>query len=284
MGTRQAGLTSKRLLISHPEEPFSQKAGTPMRRWSYFLYGIFCYLLFFATFAYMFGFVGNWLVPKTIDTATTDSPLKAVLIDLVLLLMFALQHSVMARPGFKSVWTRLVPSAIERSTYILIACLVLIVLMWQWRAIDTVIWNVAHPVGRWVLWALFATGWLLVPAVSLMISHTDLFGIRQVWLHVQGRPYTPLAFRTPMLYRHLRHPMYVGWAISFWAIPTMTLGHLLFAGTLTLYMFLAALIEERDLVAHFGDTYRAYQKRVPMFRPRLHLVVKSPAEPSEVHV
>ena len=239
-----------------------------MRRWSFFVYGIFCHLLFLVIFAYMAGFVGNFLVPKSIDSAPDDS-LFAVGFDLLLIGLFGLQHSIMARPWFKRSWTRLVPQPIERSTYVLISSVLTFFLMWQWRGNGAVIWDVQHPLGRWLLWGLFAAGWLLVPAASLMISHFDLFGTRQVWLYLRGVPYTSLPFRTPMLYNRVRHPLYLGWTLAFWATPTMTLGHLLFAGTMTLYMAIAARIEERDLVDHFGDTYGAYQRRVPMFIPRI---------------
>jgi protein-S-isoprenylcysteine O-methyltransferase Ste14 len=226
-----------------------------MRRWSFFVYGVFCHLLFLATFAYLAGFVGNFLVPKSIDAAPADG-LGAVGFDLLLIGLFGLQ----------------------RSTYCLASCVALFLLMWQWRGLDAVIWDVQHPVGRGLLWGLFAAGWLLIPAVSLMISHFDLFGTRQVWLYLRGRPYTSLPFRTPLLYDRMRHPLYVGWALAIWATPTMTLGHLLFAGSLTLYMVLAARVEERDLVGHYGDTYRAYQRRVPMFIPRLGEGDASPVE------
>ena len=240
-----------------------------MKRWSFYLYGIGCYLLFFAVFAYFFGFVGNVLVPKTIDSSPSGSVASAAAIDLLLIGGFALQHSVMARPGFKRIWTRIVPTPIERSTYVLASCIVTVALMWQWRAIDLVIWDVRNPLARMLLWGLFASGWLLVPVVSLMISHTDLFGLRQVWLHLRGREYTHLPFRTPMLYARIRHPLYVGWATAFWATPTMTLGHLLFAVAMTAYMALAVLFEERDLAAHFGRQYEDYRRRVPKFVPRL---------------
>ncbi len=242
-----------------------------MRRWIFFAYGVFCHLLFVAIFAYMAGFVGNLLVPKGIDSVTAASPSMAgwaPLIDMALIAMFGLQHSIMARPWFKSRWTRIVPQPIERSTYVLIAGAVTIVMMWQWRGIDTVLWNVQQPIGRGLLWGLFATGWLLVFAASLMIDHFDLFGTRQVWLHLRGVPYTPLRFRTPLLYNRVRHPIYIGWTLAFWATPTMTLGHMLFAGSLTLYMAIAAVIEESDLVSYFGDAYLTYQRRVPMFIPR----------------
>jgi protein-S-isoprenylcysteine O-methyltransferase Ste14 len=256
-----------------------------MRRWTFFVYGVVCHLLFLATYAYLAGFVGNFLVPKSIDSEPTDG-FYAVGINLLLIGLFAAQHSIMARPGFKRVWTRLVPQPIERSTYVLLSCVVLFILVWQWRGLDAVVWNVEHPLGRGLLWALFAMGWVAVPAVSLMISHFDLFGTRQVWLNLHGKPYTSLPFRTPSLYARMRHPLYVGWALAFWATPTMTVGHLLFAATLTLYMVLAALVEERDLVAYFGDAYRDYQRRVPMFVPRLsngdEAIVEFPATPAAV--
>ena len=238
-----------------------------MRRWSFFVYGVFCHLLFLATFAYMAGFVGNFLVPKTLDSTPASSSYD-VAINLLLLALFGLQHSIMARPWFKQVWTRLIPEPIERSTYCLFSCLVLFLLMWQWRGQSAIIWNVEHPLGRGLLWALFAVGWLTVPTVSLMINHFDLFGTRQVWLYLRGRPYTSLPFRTPMLYNRIRHPLYVGFALAFWATPTMTLGHLIFSGAMTLYMAIATRIEERDLVNHYGDKYRAYQRRVGMYIPR----------------
>jgi protein-S-isoprenylcysteine O-methyltransferase Ste14 len=258
---------------------------TPMRRWSFFVYGVFCHLLFLATYAYMAGFVGNFVVPQSLDSAPADS-LFAVGLDVLLLGLFGLQHSIMARPWFKRTWTRLVPEPIERSTYCLASCVVLFLLMWQWQGLGFIIWDVQQPVGRGLLWGLFAAGWLLVPGASLMINHFDLFGTRQVWLYLRGRPYTSLPFRTPLLYKRMRHPLYVGWTLALWATPTMTLGHLLFAGTLTLYMAIAARIEERDLVGYFGDTYRAYQRRVPMFIPRLgegdEASARVPATPTAV--
>ncbi len=239
-----------------------------MTRWLYFLYGVGGHLLFLGTYAFMAGFVGHFFVPWTIDTGAGDSLGLSIAIDLLLLGLFAAQHSLMARPAFKRIWTRLVPKPIERSTYVLLSCLVLIVTMWQWRGIDTVVWDVTQPAFRSVLWGLFAVGWLTVPIVSLMIDHFDLFGTRQVWLYLKGREYESLPFRVPAFYKHVRHPLYVGWALAFWAIPTMTVGHLLFAGVLTGYMGLAAIIEERDLVAHFGRQYLDYRRRVPMFVPR----------------
>lgn len=245
-----------------------------MQRWSFFIYGVFNHLLFLVIYAYMAGFVGNVLVPKSLDSAPANNA-SAVVVDLLLIGLFALQHSIMARPWFKRIWTQFVPQPIERATYVLLSNVVCFILMWQWRGLNAVVWDVHHPLGRGVLWGLFAMGALMVPAVSLMINHFDLFGTRQVWLYLRGRPYTSLPFRTPMLYGRIRHPLYVGWALLFWATPTMTLGHLLFAGSLTLYMILAARVEERDLLVHFGDLYRAYQKRVPKFIPRLSEVGRS---------
>jgi protein-S-isoprenylcysteine O-methyltransferase Ste14 len=239
-----------------------------MRRWLFFVYGVLCHLLFLGTFAYMAGFVGNFLVPKSIDSRTHGSIASAVVINLLLLALFAVQHSVMARPAFKKIWTKFVPEPIERSTYVFVAGIVTILLMWQWRGIDIIVWNAESPMLRGFLWSLFAIGWLLVPVASLLINHFDLFGTRQVWLYLRGREYQELPFRTPMLYEHMRHPLYVGWMTAFWATPTMTAGHLLFAAVMTGYMCLAVLFEERDLIAHFGQQYREYRRQVPMFMPR----------------
>lgn len=242
-----------------------------MKRWFFFIYGVGCHLLFLGTFVYMAAFVGNLWVPKTIDTvyaASTGATTAAIAINVFLLGLFGLQHSIMARPAFKRIWTRVVPRPIERSTYVLISCLVTVLLMWQWRGIGTVVWDAQTPLLRGALWGLFAVGWLLVPLVSLMIDHFDLFGTRQVWLHLKEQEYEPLPFRVPAAYKYVRHPLYVGWAIAFWATPTMTAGHLLFAVVLTGYMVLAAVVEERDLIAHFGRQYEEYRRRVPMFVPR----------------
>jgi methanethiol S-methyltransferase len=239
-----------------------------MKRWLFFIYGVSSYLFFFATYAYLAGFVGNFLVPKSIDIPAVSPTAAAVAINVLLLGLFAAQHSIMARPAFKRVWTRVVPTPIERSTYVLISNLVTIILMWQWRGMDAVVWDVQQPTLRAVAWCLFAAGWMMVPAVSLMIDHFDLFGARQVWLYLRGQDYVARPFRTPFAYKHVRHPLYIGWGIAFWATPTMSVGHLLFAGVMTLYMGLAALIEERDLVAHFGRQYEEYRRRVPMFVPR----------------
>jgi methanethiol S-methyltransferase len=252
-----------------------------MRRWIFFIYGLFSYLLFLAVYAYMAGFVGNLIVPKSIDSPHDGSIAIAVVINLMLLALFGIQHSVMARPAFKRVWTRIIPEPIERSTYVLASNAVVILLMWQWRSIDYVIWDFQHPLLRGVAWVGFATGWLLVPLASMMISHFDLFGARQVWFHLRGQRYQDSPFRTPYMYKHIRHPLYVGWMIAFWATPTMTVGHLLFAAVLTGYMVLAAAaFEEPDLIVHFGDQYENYRRRVPAYIPRWSTKLAAPVPTS----
>ncbi len=250
-----------------------------MKRSLYFAYGVGCHLLFLGIFAYMAAFIGNLIVPKTIDSGPAGPVGQALVVNLLLLGLFAAQHSIMARPAFKRLWTRIVPQPIERSTYVLVVCAVSFVLMWQWRTIDAVVWDVQTPLLRNALWGLFAGGWLMVPGVTLLLNHFDLFGTRQVWMYLKGRDYEPLPFRVPSFYKHVRHPLYIGWTIAFWATPTMTMGHLLFAGVLTIYMALAAVIEERDLVAHFGRQYQDYRRRVPMFVPRLKPLAFGESEP-----
>jgi methanethiol S-methyltransferase len=239
-----------------------------MKRWLFLAYGVAGHVTFLAVYAALAGFVGNAIVPKSIDAPAGSQPAQAAAIDLLLVGLFALQHSLMARPAFKRVWTRLVPQPIERATYVWMSNAVTILLMWQWRPIDSVLWNVEQPIARGLLWVLFAAGWLAVPLVTVLINHFDLFGTRQVWLFWRNKPYSHLPFRTPLVYAHVRHPLYLGWGLAFWATPTMTVGHFLFAASLTTYMVLAALVEERDLVAHFGRQYRQYQENVGMFVPR----------------
>ena len=231
-----------------------------------FIYGVVAYAVFFATFLYAAGFVGNLLVPKSLDGAPVGPLGTSLLINLGLLTLFAVQHSVMARPAFKRVWTQVVPQAVERSTYVLASSLALIVLFWQWRPLGGVVWDVQDPIGRAVLYAGFAFGWLLVLATTFLINHFDLFGLRQVWLHLRGRPYRPLAFTTPGPYRLVRHPLYVGWLFAFWSTPTMTATHLLFAVVTTAYILVAIRFEERDLVAAHPE-YASYRSRVPMLVP-----------------
>jgi methanethiol S-methyltransferase len=239
-----------------------------MKRFSFFIFGVHCHGLFLIVFAYMAAFVGNLFVPKSIDSGGegTVSAL-AVGINLLLLAAFSVPHSVMARPAFKRWWTQFVPAPIERSVYVFVSCILMIALLVFWQPITLVVWDFGHPVARGAMWAMFAAGWLLIPLASLMINHFDLFGTRQVWLHLRGREYTHLPFRTPMLYKIVRHPLYVGWMIAFWATPTMTVGHLLFAVTLTAYMLIAIPVEERDLVEAYGKTYVNYRRRVPGLIP-----------------
>jgi methanethiol S-methyltransferase len=240
-----------------------------MKRTIFLAYGIACYTMFFAVYAYFAGFVGNLLVPKSIDSGTPGPVGIALAVNLGLVALFGLQHSIMARPAFKQVWTRWVPQPIERSTYVLASNLVLILLMWLWQPIDAPIWNFTSGVGYWLCVSLFVAGWLFVPMVSLMINHFDLFGARQVWLHFKGKPYSSLPFRTPLAYKLVRHPLYIGWMLAFWATPSMSLGHLIFAATLSGYMVAATFVEERDLANHFGAQYEDYQRMVGRFLPRV---------------
>lgn len=234
------------------------------------LYGTVCYAIFFGTFLYAVGFLGNSsLVPKTIDSGIETGWLQAVSVNLLLLTLFALQHSVMARPAFKRWWTRFVPQPVERSTYVLASSAVMILLFWAWQPLPSVVFHVEEPVARAALQLLFLGGVSVVLYSTFLIDHFDLFGLRQVVLHFRGRPYEEKRFVTPSLYRHIRHPLYVGWFVTFWATPDMTVGHLLMAGVTTAYILVAIVFEERDLGAHLGEDYRAYRERTPKFIPAL---------------
>ena len=238
------------------------------KRIVYFAYGVVAYALFFATYLYAIGFVGNLFVPVTID-GVPQSPLwQALLIDALLLGVFAVQHSVMARPAFKRWWTQFVPKSIERSTYVLFSSILLIALFAHWQPIGGEIWNITDPAGQIVLWTVFALGWGVVLVSTFLINHFDLFGLRQVWLQLVGRPYTRLAFKTPLFYSRVRHPLYVGWLLAFWATPTMTAAHLVFAIATTAYILIAIHFEERDLAAEHPE-YAGYRERVPMLIPQL---------------
>lgn len=238
-----------------------------LKRITTFIYGVLSYLLFFGSFLYAIGFIGNIWVPKSIDSGRTGSLGEALLIDAGLLMLFAVQHSVMARPWFKRGWTRLVPQPAERSTYVLLSSLALVLLFWQWRPIGGVVWSVEQPVLRVILYGLCATGWSLVLASTFLINHFDLFGLRQVFLFLIGREYKELKFGTPFFYRYVRHPLYLGWLFAFWSTPTMTIAHLVFAVATTAYILLAIQFEERDLIDAHGDVYRSYKKNVPMIIP-----------------
>jgi protein-S-isoprenylcysteine O-methyltransferase Ste14 len=232
-----------------------------------FAYGVFCYLLFLVSFLYAIGFAANVVVPKGIDDGAIESVTLAAMVDLGLLSLFAIQHSVMARPAFKQWWVRYVAPPIERSTYVLFSSLVLLLLFWLWRPLPESVWHVTHPLAAGALWAVFGLGWAIVLGASFLISHFDLFGLRQVYLYAKGQPYESLPFQTPGMYRLVRHPLMVGFVLAFWATPTMTQGHLLFAFVTTAYILVAVQLEERDLVAYHGDEYAAYQNQVRMLLP-----------------
>lgn len=232
------------------------------------LYGIASYALFFATFLYAIGFIGNLWVPKSIDAVPGVPLWQALLTNLGLLGLFAVQHSVMARPAFKRWWTRIVPEPAERSTYVLLSSLALIALFVYWQPMGGVVWNVEMPLARGLIHGVYAAGWVLILLSTFLINHFDLFGLRQAWLHARGVPYQPLRFGTPWLYRYVRHPLYVGWLLAFWATPGMTITHLLFALATSAYILVAIRFEERDLVAAHPE-YAGYRREVPMLVPRL---------------
>ncbi len=240
-----------------------------LKRIVFFAYGVVCYAVFFATFLYAVGFIGGFLVPTALDGAATVPLAKGLAINAGLLGLFAVQHSVMARRWFKERWTRIVPPALERSTYVLLSSVALIAMFRFWQPLGGVVWSVHAPAARAVLYALFAFGFALVLVSTFLINHFDLFGLRQVWLVLRGREYTPLKFGTPGPYRMVRHPLYVGWFFAFWATPAMTYAHLLFAVATAAYILIAIQFEERDLVEAHGGVYEAYRRQVPMLIPFL---------------
>lgn len=231
------------------------------------MYGIVSYLIFLVAAFYAIGFVGNLIVPKTIDTGPAASFIPAFIIDAFLLALFAIQHSVMARPAFKRWWTTIIPRSIERSTYVLLASVLLLLLYWQWLYIPGVIWDVEHTAGGVLLQSLYFVGWLIVFLSTFLINHFDLFGLRQVFGNWRAGAYTLPSFKTPVLYKLVRHPLMLGFLIAFWATPRMTVGHLIFALATTGYILVGIHLEERDLLATYGEVYRRYQKRVYMLLP-----------------
>ena len=244
----------------HPHVPLR-------KRLAVLLYGVVTYAIFFATFCYAAAFVGDFLVPKTMDSAATDPFWVALAVNAGLLGLFAVQHSVMARPAFKRWFTRLVPEAAERTTYVLLSSLALIFLFWQWRPMGGIVWDIENPIGAGLMHAGFAFGWLLVLVTTFLINHFDLFGLRQVWKFFRGVPYRKLHFVTPGPYKLVRHPLYVGWFCAFWFTPSMTVAHLVFAIATSVYILIAIQFEEHDLAAEHGASYEEYKRRVPMIVP-----------------
>jgi protein-S-isoprenylcysteine O-methyltransferase Ste14 len=231
------------------------------------LYGFLCYVVFLGSFLYAIGFIGNFIVPKTIDSGPSTTLPAALVIDLILLGLFAIQHSVMARPGFKAVWTRIVPTSVERRTYVLISSLLLALICWKWQAIPALVWDITSPILQALVYALFALGWLLLLLSTFLINHFDLFGLRQVYLRMRGVDYTPVRFVERAFYKLVRHPLYLGFVIAFWAAPRMSVGHLVFSIATTGYIFVGIFLEERDLMKYHGSEYAEYRARVPMLFP-----------------
>ena len=238
-----------------------------MSRYLIFAYGVVCYLIFLGVFVYAIAFLGNFYIPNSIDADPVGQTWRAVLINLSLLGGFAVQHSVMARPAFKRWWVRIIPPAAERSTYVLFSNLAMIALFLWWQPIGGLVWDIAHQPARSIILAVYFIGWAILFYATCLLNHFELFGLRQIWHHLRGEQQAGSIFRQPGLYKHVRHPIYVGWLIIFWATPTMTIAHLLFSVMTTVYILIAVKFEERDLINELGDDYREYKRRVPMIIP-----------------
>jgi methanethiol S-methyltransferase len=249
------------------EQDARGRQGNLMSRLLAFLYGIASYVVFFVTFLYAIGFVEGLIVLKTIDAGPVAPMMEALIVNLLLMSLFAVQHSVMARKQFKRWWTRFVPSSVERATYVLFASLALALLLWQWRPMPIVVWQITNPQIAIAVTVLSFIGWAIVLTSTFLINHFELFGLHQVANNLTGRSMPTPRFRTPLYYQFVRHPIYLGFIIAFWATPTMTIGHLLFAAVTTAYIIVGALLEEKDLIEMFGDDYRHYRKRVSMLIP-----------------
>ncbi len=246
-----------------------------------FVYGLVSYGVFFATFLYAIGFLGGFFVPVTIDAGGPESSTGlALLINLALLTLFAVQHSVMARPGFKEAWTKVIPKSMERSTYVLLSSLILALTFWQWRPMPALVWDVQTGLGRAVAWGLFAFGWFVLLLSTFLINHFELFGLQQVWQNLRGKRTTEARFREPLFYKIVRHPLYVGWLLTFWATPTLTVGHLVFAVGCSAYILVAIQFEERDLIRAHPE-YAEYRRRVPMLIPSFRRTTADARQVSE---
>ncbi len=252
--------------------PMASQTWATGKRWLVFTYGAVSYAAFFVVFLYLIGFVGNLVVPKSIDSGPASPFMPALLVNALLIVLFAVQHTVMARWGFKKHWIKIIPRPIERSTFVLVTSVLLAVIFWQWRTMPGVVWEVENAMGRSVLQGLFWAGWLILLVSTYLINHFELFGLEQVYRNLRGQEFTPPRFRTPFLYKFVRHPMMTGMIIAFWATPRMTVGHLVFAIGMTAYIIMGTWFEEKDLVHHFRDDYRKYQENVPnkfvSFRPK----------------
>jgi protein-S-isoprenylcysteine O-methyltransferase Ste14 len=238
-----------------------------MKRVITLTYGVVCYGIFFATFLYLIGFLGNLIVPVTIDGEAQGSIVAALFVNACLFALFGIQHSVMARPGFKKAWTKIIPEEAERSTYVLFSSVALIVLFVFWQPMGGIVWDIQNPTAMAIMYGIFGLGWATILYTTFLINHFDLFGLRQVWLYFRGRPYTDLKFRIPSLYKVVRHPLYIGWLMAIWATPKMSIAHLFFAVCSLAYIMIAIYYEEKDLVNHFGSKYEDYKKAVPMLVP-----------------